>query len=163
MPLCPRSIQVQTYIDLPFSSLAQNMFTDGSTLLHSATGGNLYFGEVTIVVPEAWACQGVAGSSNVAWDQANLRVGPVHSVFGQNPWTQQPRGCGEPGDFMYFPESFLLENSTLGSKGKCNWEKKDICEMKMLNRIYKDRIWWKWIWCVDRLYETKCCENVYEP
>ncbi|XP_063609720.1 calcium-activated chloride channel regulator 4-like [Penaeus indicus] len=95
----------------------KNMFTAGSELLYSATDNRLSFGEVTIVVPEAWACQDVVNSSNVAWDQAHFRVGPLHSVFGQNPWTQQPRGCGEPGDFMYFPEPFLLENSTLGSKG----------------------------------------------
>ncbi|XP_069970673.1 calcium-activated chloride channel regulator 4 isoform X3 [Penaeus vannamei] len=95
----------------------ENMLTSGSSLLHAATEGRLSFGEVTIVVPEGWTCHWVAGTTDVAWDRANLRVGPLHSVFGQNPWTQQPRGCGELGDFMYFPESFLLENSTLGSRG----------------------------------------------
>lgn len=114
IPLCP--------------SLGQNMLTSGSSLLHAATEGRLFFGEVTIVVPEGWTCQGVAGTTDVAWDRANLRVGPLHSVFGQNPWTQQPRGCGEPGDFMYFPESFLLENSTLGSRGKCHRERENIYE-----------------------------------
>ncbi|XP_063886379.1 calcium-activated chloride channel regulator 1-like [Scylla paramamosain] len=96
------------------------MITAASSLLFTATGGKVFFGDVVIVVPQQWACQGNPSQPTqlvYMWDSAHLRVGPSHYLFGGNPWTQQPGGCGEPGDWIYVPENFLLDNTNVGNPG----------------------------------------------
>lgn len=97
------------------------MVEDASQLMFSATGIMAYFGDVVIVVPKSWPCPGITFESMQlahSWDSSHLRVGPSHYLFGDNPWTQQPGGCGEPGDFIYLPENFLLTNTDVGSPGE---------------------------------------------
>jgi hypothetical protein len=43
-----------------------------------------------------------------------VRVAGPHPIHGERPYTQQSRGCGQPGDFMALPFSFLLKNGTRG-------------------------------------------------
>lgn len=97
------------------------MFEAASQLMFTATGSKVFFGEVVIAVPETWMCTGSTFNSSssriYSWDSAHLRVGPAHPVFGDNPWTQQPGGCGDPGDWIYMPEKFLLGNTSYGSQG----------------------------------------------
>jgi hypothetical protein len=44
-------------------------------------------------------------------------------VKGAFPWTQQSRGCGAPGDFLYLPYSFLApaNSSQLGNMVANQW------------------------------------------
>ncbi|XP_063876218.1 calcium-activated chloride channel regulator 1-like isoform X2 [Scylla paramamosain] len=93
------------------------MFVDGlkavtreaSRLLHQVTHGTLYFEEVTILLPSTWACTSVPPKPSVpmTWREAHIIVGPTHPVFRDAPWTQQPRGCGQEGDFIYLTETWL--------------------------------------------------------
>lgn len=86
------------------------MMREASQMLHQATRGTLYFAEVTVLLPATWTCDNVPSDSTTFtnyWHTAHLRVGPKHPVFGDNLWTQQPRGCGEGGDFIYIPEERL--------------------------------------------------------
>ncbi|XP_071515614.1 calcium-activated chloride channel regulator 2-like isoform X1 [Panulirus ornatus] len=99
----------------------KDVMVNASSLLFDATDNKLYFGEVFIVVPAAWKdCGEVhvnASDLGLNWDNAHIRLGPRHPVFGDNPWTQQPRGCGQPGDFIYMSDTFL-NDSSLGSQDK---------------------------------------------
>ncbi|XP_069953120.1 calcium-activated chloride channel regulator 2 isoform X2 [Cherax quadricarinatus] len=97
----------------------QDMIGYASEILYNATNNKLYFGEVTIVIP--WSCTGINIVSNsqwLGWDDAHLRLGPQDPLFKDNPWTQQPRGCGEPGDFIYFSDGFLFSNADMEYQGK---------------------------------------------
>ncbi|KAG7163239.1 Calcium-activated chloride channel regulator 1-like 3 [Homarus americanus] len=98
------------------------MIANGSSLLFNATNNKVYFGDVTIVVPETWACDGVTdistNSMGLGWADSHLRIGPTHVLFKDNPWTQQPRRCGQPGDFIYFSHNFILSNTSVKSSGK---------------------------------------------
>ncbi|CAL4062253.1 unnamed protein product, partial [Meganyctiphanes norvegica] len=90
----------------------KSMISSASELLYNATGNRLSFGEVKVVVPETWTCGGIANSSEgIRLSDAHVMVAPSHPVFLNNPWTQQPRGCGEQGDFIYIPEGYLSSTS----------------------------------------------------
>lgn len=97
------------------------MVTSASSLLFTATGETVFFGDVVIAVPQQWVCQGnpsQATQLEYTWDSAHIRVGPSHQLFGDNPWTQQPGGCGDPGDWIYVSDTFLLGNADVGSPGE---------------------------------------------
>nr|XP_045614382.1 calcium-activated chloride channel regulator 4A-like [Procambarus clarkii] len=102
----------------------QSMISSASAVLYNVTNNTLSFGEVTILVPAAassWPCLDldiVENTRRLGWTDAHWRVGPSHPLFLDNPWTQQPRGCGEPGDFTYLSENFLSSNSDSVSQGK---------------------------------------------
>ena len=97
------------------------MVAAASQLMFTATGNMVFFGDVVIVVPQDWVCQGIALTTNqkiYSWNSAHIRVGPSHYLFGDNPWTQQLGGCGEPGDWIYLSENFLMSNTNAGSPGE---------------------------------------------
>lgn len=110
----------QTKCALYISSI-KTMVEEASQLMFSATGNKAFFRDVAIVVPESWSCpeNNPAETQLVySWDSSHLRVGPSHYLFGDNPWTQQLGGCGEPGDWIYLPENFLLAGTDIGSPGR---------------------------------------------
>ena len=43
----------------------------------------------------------------LTWKTADIRIGNTHPVFGNKPWTEQPRGCGMPGNYIYIPTEWL--------------------------------------------------------
>lgn len=108
-------------------SVLQGVLTSASDYLRRATDGRVYFHRVTIVVPPHWdsvACRGALPSSSYtsrgAVNEATIRIGTEHPIFGQYPWTQQSRGCGLPGDFISVGYHYILqfnetENGIVGS------------------------------------------------
>ncbi|XP_076054076.1 uncharacterized protein LOC143032832 [Oratosquilla oratoria] len=91
-----------------------------SLLLYSVTGRKLFFQQVTVVLPRGWECTGLdigVQKEGETWENAALRMGPRHPIFGDTPWTQQTQGCGRQGDFVYLSEEFVQYLSdVLGSQ-----------------------------------------------
>lgn len=85
------------------------LFQSASLFLHQATEGRLYFKRVTIVIPKTWPDR-----ANVEWTSANLydssdiRIAPPNPRYNDTPYTIQPRGCGEPGDYIHLTPNFLI-------------------------------------------------------
>jgi hypothetical protein len=81
------------------------------------------------VVPSNWdslACgRSLPANSFTSRSRVNdaiIRIGSDHPVFGSSPWTQQSRGCGLPGDFISVGYNYILqfnetENVIGGSTG----------------------------------------------
>jgi calcium-activated chloride channel regulator 4 len=44
---------------------------------------------------------------NTPYRHAQFRVTNKHPIYGEKPYTQQSRGCGQPGDFVALPDQFL--------------------------------------------------------
>jgi len=68
------------------------------------------------VVPQSWdtlACGRTlpVGSytSKSSLHDAAIRIGTEHPIFGHLPWTQQSRGCGQPGDFISVGYQYVLK------------------------------------------------------
>ncbi|CAG7818395.1 unnamed protein product [Allacma fusca] len=94
----------------------KGIFTSASDYLRKATDGRVYFHRVVIVVPPMWdtrACGRVlpVGSftSRSSYNDATIRIGTEHPVFGYLPWTQQSRGCGLGGDFISVGYHYILQ------------------------------------------------------
>jgi len=107
----------------------QGILTSSSEYLRRATDGRVYFHRVVIVVPPNWdnlACgKTLPANSFTSRSRVNdavIRIGSDHPVFGSSPWTQQSRGCGLPGDFISVGYNYILqfnetENVIGGSTG----------------------------------------------
>ncbi|KAK3869455.1 hypothetical protein Pcinc_025224 [Petrolisthes cinctipes] len=92
----------------------KTMFSAASSLMFDATGSRVYFRTVTIAIPASWSCGEVITPSDLLdynWDTAHIRVGPSHALFTDTPWTQQSGGCGDPADFIYFSDNYVLGNT----------------------------------------------------
>lgn len=89
------------------------MFLSGSQSLFEATG--LTFGTVSVTVPSSWTKCGSYLIQNTkgytAWNTSTIRVGRSHPIFGEQPWTQQPRGCGLQGDFISLSSDWLTSTN----------------------------------------------------
>ena len=99
------------------------MLGDASHFLHSALDGQVYLKSVSVVVPSSWRdgrCQTVirAPKGDLPYRHADIKVSGPHPIHGRSPFTQQSRGCGQPGDFVAFPYHFLTRwNDTWSTWG----------------------------------------------
>lgn len=84
------------------------LFTSASSFLHRATGGRVHFGSVTIAVPETWPMrpQAAVTAANM-FPGADVRVAAENPQYGDTPYTLQPRGCGERGEYVHLTPRFL--------------------------------------------------------
>lgn len=88
------------------------MFDSASEILNTAIPG-LSFGSISVVIPKTWNSCGTFkpirdSTSLMTWNSSDIKIGNAHPVFGYEPWTQQPRGCGLEGDFISLPRTWIL-------------------------------------------------------
>ncbi|XP_070397547.1 calcium-activated chloride channel regulator family member 3-like [Dermacentor albipictus] len=92
------------------------LFRSSSEFLHRATNGRVYFKQVTIEIPKEWPTR--ENARNVSWssfEQSDIRIDLPSEPYGDRPFTQQLKPCGQPGDFVQLTPRFLaqLRNSTV--------------------------------------------------
>ncbi|XP_075525480.1 calcium-activated chloride channel regulator 1-like [Dermacentor variabilis] len=86
------------------------LFRSASTFLHRATRGLVHFGSVTIAVPDTWPARRQAKSTAASlFPMADVRVAAENPQYGDTPYTLQPRGCGERGEYVHLTPRFLGE------------------------------------------------------
>lgn len=86
------------------------MVKRSSLLLHSLTKKRAYFQEVTIVVPATWSHQPEykkIPDSDYFSTTANVRIAPPHLSDSDTPYTFQPGGCGELGQYIHMTTAFV--------------------------------------------------------
>ncbi|CAN8001635.1 unnamed protein product [Ixodes hexagonus] len=106
------------------------LFREASLFLHRATRGRVFFKDVTIAVPSTWPQRPqaqVTGSS--LFNAADLRVAEPNPEYGDTPYTLQPRGCGEIGEYIHITPAFLsgLNDSTARTYGSPGAEPLRLC------------------------------------
>ena len=92
--------------------LFQKLLTESSHALYQALDHRVYFKSATIVIPPTWRdsmCQTVIHQpkGNTAYRRPQFHVQDNHPIYGARPYTQQSRGCGQPGDYTGLPFNFL--------------------------------------------------------
>ncbi|XP_063885681.1 calcium-activated chloride channel regulator 1-like [Scylla paramamosain] len=93
-----------------------------SQALFKATDNKLYFKKVKILVPSTW--KGVAvdqPASNEAFEDSHMRVDLRNPVYGDQVYTVQPGGCGDPGRYIHITSKYLtspLAPKVWGPRGK---------------------------------------------
>uniref|UniRef100_A0A4D5RHI9 Putative epithelial chloride channel protein n=1 Tax=Ixodes scapularis TaxID=6945 RepID=A0A4D5RHI9_IXOSC len=84
------------------------LFREASLFLHRATRGRVFFKDVTIAVPSTWPRREEAeNTASNLFDGADLRVAEPNPEYGDTPYTLQPRGCGEVGEYIHITPAFL--------------------------------------------------------
>ena len=82
-------------------------------MLYEATEHRAFFKSATVVIPSSWRdgkCQTVIREPNgdTPYRGADIRIDSnKHPIYGEAPYTQQSRGCGQPGDVTVFPHKFI--------------------------------------------------------
>ncbi|XP_072145639.1 calcium-activated chloride channel regulator 3A-1-like [Dermacentor andersoni] len=87
------------------------LFRSASSLLLRATGGLVHFGSVVIAVPATWPPrpQTADAATGNLFATADVRVAAENPQYGDAPYTLQPRGCGERGEYIHLAPRFLAE------------------------------------------------------
>ncbi|XP_049275848.1 calcium-activated chloride channel regulator 4A-like [Rhipicephalus sanguineus] len=86
------------------------LFRSASTFLHRATRGRVHFGSVTIAIPDTWPAR--PGAKNITANMfpvADVRVAAQNPQYRDTPYTLQPRGCGERGEYVHLTPRFLSD------------------------------------------------------
>lgn len=90
------------------------IFSSSSEYLNGATKGRAYFHRVQIVLPATWdsrACGKMLPASYTSTSsvgEAHFQIDGEHPVFGQRPWTQQSRGCGQQGEKIHVGYQYVM-------------------------------------------------------
>lgn len=109
-----RGIVVAIHSEVPESEQLINnleeLLRKSSAFLYKATEGRARFVEIEVIIPETWSTkdvyESIAGSH---YDRAHVRIAPTDPKTGDEPYTYQPRGCGQPGEYIRLTDAFIEE------------------------------------------------------
>ncbi|GIY50789.1 calcium-activated chloride channel regulator 1 [Caerostris extrusa] len=88
----------------------ETLFSKASTFLHNSTQNTLYFKEVKIVVPPTWSTHpDYEILPGTFFSNAHVRVDHANPEYKDTPYTLQPGGCGEHGQYIHLTPWFLKE------------------------------------------------------
>ena len=118
-----RGITIAIHSDVPESEQLiynlEDLLRKSSAFLYRATEGRARFVEIEVILPETWSrkdqYESVAGSH---YDSSHVRIAPTNPTTDNEPYTSQPRGCGEPGEYIRLTDAFIEE---LNSRTKENF------------------------------------------
>lgn len=85
--------------------------SEASAILFKATHQRAFFKDVKILLPMTWAS---TTYDQIAFNQhfqsSEIRVDVSNAVYGDQPYTDQPGGCGVPGRYIHLTPDYLLNN-----------------------------------------------------
>ncbi|XP_068219578.1 calcium-activated chloride channel regulator 1-like isoform X2 [Palaemon carinicauda] len=90
----------------------QMVLTSWSEALYLATEGMMSLRSASVIYPRHWGTRSCVPHASpnpppIPTHPPHIKLGAPHPVFGDSPWTQQSRGCGQPGDYIYMGVGFL--------------------------------------------------------
>ncbi|XP_063590890.1 calcium-activated chloride channel regulator 3A-1-like [Penaeus indicus] len=86
-------------------------FSDASEVLFKATHQRAFFRDVKILLPKTWTktpSDAVALKEN--FDESHIRVDVGSRIYGNQPHTEQPGGCGDPGLYIHLTPEYLVDD-----------------------------------------------------
>ncbi|XP_060132738.1 calcium-activated chloride channel regulator 1 [Zootoca vivipara] len=96
----------------------KDMVKEASTYLFSATQQRFYFKTVKIVIPSTWKEKAeYQRVTTETYDKADVIVADSFPKYGDDPYTLQYGGCGEPGRYIHFTPNFLTNDNLLNAYG----------------------------------------------
>jgi Calcium-activated chloride channel N terminal len=68
---------------------------------------------VTIAVPSNWDTSGCGNRTFVpsVLKKPDVRIGPIHPVYKNTPWTQQSKACGARGDYISLSDAYFTDSN----------------------------------------------------
>ena len=76
-----------------------------------------HFASVKVLIPETWEAAhcglntiNLPNAVEERYQSADMRLQPQHPAYREAQlWTEQPGGCGVPGNYIAIPPSFLQD------------------------------------------------------
>ena len=91
---------------------------ESNKLIYNLTNGRVHLTDIHIQLPASWAsapagqCVPSTTISAPAWPSADVKLTAAeHPVFGDQPWSLQYDGCGQPAKYLTLPAAFLNASS----------------------------------------------------
>ena len=82
--------------------------SEGSKELYYATERYAYIHNVDILVPSTWnKPEDAIVSSEYFYEDGDIRINTPNPLYMDNPYTLQPGGCGERGQFIHLTPDFV--------------------------------------------------------
>ncbi len=88
------------------------MIRIGSRKLFEATQNYSYIHSVNILLPVGWDVEGAIVSSEYFYEDGDVRVNLQNPLYQDTPYTVQPGGCGDRGDYIHLTPDFLRNMNT---------------------------------------------------
>ncbi|KAJ1171272.1 hypothetical protein NDU88_003137 [Pleurodeles waltl] len=96
----------------------KEMVTEASTYLFQATKRRVYFKSVKILIPLTWMQKpGYSRTKTESYDKADVIIADPFLKYGEDPYTLQYGGCGEPGKYIHFTPQFITNDNLLEMYG----------------------------------------------
>ncbi|XP_025051181.1 calcium-activated chloride channel regulator 2, partial [Alligator sinensis] len=99
----------------------QDMITEASFYLFSATKNRFYFRNAKILIPPTWKANNYEKPKQESYDKADVIVAAPYWKHGDDPYTLQYGECGKMGKYIHFTPTFLLNDKLIavyGSRGR---------------------------------------------
>uniref|UniRef100_A0A670IKC1 Calcium-activated chloride channel regulator 1-like n=1 Tax=Podarcis muralis TaxID=64176 RepID=A0A670IKC1_PODMU len=96
----------------------KDMVKEASTYLFSATRQRFYFKTVKVIIPSTWEPKNeYQRVTTESYDKADVIVADHYLKHGDDPYTLQYGGCGEPGRYIHFTPNFLTNDKLHNAYG----------------------------------------------
>ncbi|XP_069958008.1 calcium-activated chloride channel regulator 4 isoform X1 [Cherax quadricarinatus] len=99
------------------SSIKETL-TEASEVLFRATRNRTYFRDIKILLPKSWTeTEYDELATNENFEDSDIRVDERNMVYGDQPYTVQPGGCGEPGQYIHLTPQYLTDETQVTNWG----------------------------------------------
>ncbi|XP_063797573.1 calcium-activated chloride channel regulator 4 [Pseudophryne corroboree] len=103
--------------DLNIIEKIKDMVKEATGYLFHATKKRLYIRNVKILIPSSWTGNNYTKPKTETYDKADIKIANPSLKYGNDPYTQQYRGCGEQGEFIHFTPDFMTDDKLLSVYG----------------------------------------------
>uniref|UniRef100_A0A670IIQ7 Calcium-activated chloride channel regulator 1-like n=1 Tax=Podarcis muralis TaxID=64176 RepID=A0A670IIQ7_PODMU len=96
----------------------KGMVQEASAYLFGATQKRFYFKTVKVIIPSTWKTKAdYQRVTRESYDKAEVIVAAPYLKHGDDPYTLQYGGCGEPGRYIHLTPNFLTNDKLLDAYG----------------------------------------------
>ncbi|XP_053549658.1 calcium-activated chloride channel regulator 1 [Bombina bombina] len=88
----------------------QDMVKEATSYLFKATKNKLFLRSVNILIPSTWSSKNYSRPKTETYDKADIIIANPYIKYGNDPYTLQYGGCGEPGKYIHLTPDFLLDD-----------------------------------------------------
>ncbi|XP_072276034.1 calcium-activated chloride channel regulator 1-like [Pyxicephalus adspersus] len=93
------------------------MVNEASQYLFIATKNRVFIRSAKILIPNTWSKQNYTKRKTETYDKADVIIAYPYLKYGDDPYTLQYGGCGEPGKYIHFTPNFILDDNLLSVYG----------------------------------------------
>lgn len=116
------SQEIDETLGPPIIQAITEMIQEASRRLFRATHFRAYFRHVKILIPKSWVNTPVNNTAlSENYEDSEIRIDHMNSVYKNQPYTHQPGGCGVSGKYIHLTPDYLTDMSQAawwGPRGK---------------------------------------------